>query len=72
MYSNNSSDRKNGSGGGNSAESEGKISNKLPKYASKILKEWFCTHLDDPYPSKEEKIMLASKTNLNIRQVPKY
>ena len=46
--------------------------NKLPRYAQNILKEWFSDHLDDPYPTKEEKIMLASKTSLSLRQVSIY
>ena len=42
-------------------------SKKLPKYASNILREWFTDHINDPYPTKGEKIMLASKTNLSLR-----
>lgn len=52
-----------------SALSESLNSHKLPKYAAKILKMWFDDHIDNPYPSKEEKVMLASKTNLTLRQV---
>lgn len=44
-------------------------SKKLPRYASNILREWFSDHINDPYPTKGEKIMLASKTNLSLRQV---
>ena len=44
---------------------------KLPRYASNILREWFSDHINDPYPTKGEKIMLASKTNLSLRQVSK-
>ena len=29
-------------------------------------------HLDDPYPTKEEKIMLASKTQLSLRQITNW
>lgn len=69
----------NGTGNGNTVTNEGgkseamsenlKKTKKMAKYASNILKEWFTEHIEDPYPSKEEKIMLASKTNLTLRQV---
>lgn len=72
-------DSNSGSGNGNGNRNNGgksdamsetlKKTKKLAKYASNILKEWFNDHLEDPYPSKEEKIMLASKTNLTMRQV---
>lgn len=63
-----------GNGGNNGGQSEAMSENlkktkKLAKYASNVLKEWFNDHLEDPYPSKEQKIMLASKTNLTMRQV---
>lgn len=55
----NSDGKKEGQSATSETRKEGK---KLPKYASNMLKEWFLGHLDDPYPTKEEKIMLASKT----------
>lgn len=57
-------------GGKSEAMSENlKKTKKLAKFAANVLKEWFNDHLEDPYPSKEEKILLASKTNLTMRQV---
>lgn len=52
-----------------SALSESHNNHKLPKFAAKILKLWFNEHIENPYPSKEEKVMLASKTNLTLRQI---
>jgi len=34
-----------------------------------MLRRWFNDHLEDPYPSQEEKIFLAKKTDLSIAQV---
>lgn len=41
----------------------------FPKFAKKILEEWFKNHQNDPYPSEEDKIVLASMTNLTQRQI---
>jgi len=41
----------------------------LPKEASKILSQWFFEHLNDPYPSEEEKSYLAAAGGLTITQV---
>lgn len=46
--------------------------NKLPKSASKILNQWLSDHIDDPYPTQEEKVLLASKTRLSIRQITNW
>lgn len=35
----------------------------------KILKDWILLHLENPYASKEVKIMLAKSAGLNIQQV---
>jgi hypothetical protein len=43
--------------------------NRMSAYAKNILESWVEHHIDDPYPTKEEKILLASKTNLTLRQV---
>lgn len=46
--------------------------NKLPKSASKILNHWLSDHIDDPYPTQEEKVLLASKTRLSLRQITNW
>ena len=43
--------------------------NKLPKFATKILNQWLRDHIDDPYPTIDEKMLLSAKTKLSIRQV---
>jgi hypothetical protein len=78
--SNNSNEIDSNSGSNSDLKKEGKSAvsetrkggKKLPRYASNMLKEWFCDHIDDPYPTKEEKIMLASKTNLSLRQITNW
>lgn len=46
--------------------------NKLPRSATKILNQWLSDHIDDPYPTQEEKVLLASKTRLNMRQITNW
>jgi hypothetical protein len=41
----------------------------LPKKAAEVLSNWFFEHLNDPYPSEEEKSMLAAAGGLTITQV---
>jgi len=41
----------------------------LPKKATEHLATWFFEHLNDPYPSEEEKSILASSGGLTITQV---
>jgi Homeobox KN domain len=48
------------------------LCNKLPRSASKILNQWLSDHLDDPYPTQEEKVLLASKTKLSLRQITNW
>jgi hypothetical protein len=38
----------------------------------KRLKEWFQSHFSDPYPSKEEKMVLAKETGLRLREVSRW
>ena len=68
-HSGSNSNTKNGKEGKSAVSETRKSNGKLAKYAGNILKQWFNDHIDDPYPTKEEKIMLASKTNLTERQV---
>jgi len=41
----------------------------LPKKAAESLSNWFFEHLNDPYPSEEEKSLLAAAGGLTITQV---
>jgi len=41
----------------------------LSKKATDHLNHWFFDHLNDPYPSEEEKTILASATGLTIPQI---
>ena len=34
-----------------------------------VLREWFDKHALDPYPSNDEKIDLAQKANMDVKQV---
>ncbi|OLL25407.1 Homeobox protein PKNOX1 [Neolecta irregularis DAH-3] len=40
----------------------------LPKHVTTLLKNWLNDHIDHPYPTEEEKIMLATETNLTLNQ----
>jgi len=41
----------------------------LPKKASDMLSNWFYDHLSDPYPSEEEKTMMAATCGLTMTQI---
>lgn len=45
---------------------------KLPRSASKILNQWITDHMGDPYPTQEEKVLLASRTRLSLRQITNW
>ena len=34
-----------------------------------VLTKWFNAHMDDPYPSPEEKFELARKSHMEVRQI---
>jgi len=38
----------------------------------KVLKQWFDRHALDPYPSNDEKIDLAQKANMDVKQVENW
>ncbi|KAF2680503.1 hypothetical protein K458DRAFT_92094 [Lentithecium fluviatile CBS 122367] len=44
----------------------------LPKEATAILKAWFHSHRDSPYPSEDEKVELCRQTNLSMNQVSNW
>ena len=41
----------------------------LPKQITDILRAWFQDHLDNPYPSEEQKQMFIQQTGLSMNQV---
>ena len=41
----------------------------LPKKATESLSQWFFDHINDPYPSEEEKNTLAAAAGLTLIQV---
>lgn len=41
----------------------------LPKQVTDILRAWFHDHLNDPYPTEEDKQMFIARTGLSISQV---
>ncbi|KAH3758796.1 homeobox protein TGIF2L [Pelomyxa schiedti] len=42
---------------------------KLPPDATKILKAWLFSHKEKPYPTDDEKLALAERTNLSLLQL---
>ena len=41
----------------------------LPKESTDIMKRWFEAHLDNPYPSEEDKKHFAAEAGINLTQV---
>jgi len=41
----------------------------LPDSAIDVLKEWFCSHIHNPYPTEDEKAILRKKTGLSQTQL---
>jgi len=41
----------------------------LPKESTDVMKKWFDDHMDNPYPSEEEKKMFAAKACISLTQV---
>lgn len=44
----------------------------LPKEATGILKAWFSTHRESPYPTEDEKMSLCQQTGLTLNQVRQF
>jgi len=42
---------------------------KLPRNAKRVLQNWYQTHMEDPYPSYEEKMMITKEANITMKQV---
>lgn len=41
----------------------------LPKKATRVMKAWLFQHISHPYPTEDEKLQIASQTNLTLLQV---
>lgn len=52
--------------------SEPTQSHKFPRYASRVLNQWLLDHLEDPFPTAEEKMLLSAKTKISLRQVTNW
>jgi len=46
-----------------------KLRRNLNKNATKILLQWFHDHIEDPYPTDQEKAMLAAQCVLTLKQI---
>lgn len=44
----------------------------LPKQSTEIMKRWFDEHIENPYPSEEQKKYFAAKANINLTQVSNW
>ncbi|RIA93612.1 homeobox KN domain-containing protein [Glomus cerebriforme] len=44
----------------------------LPKATTAHLKEWLAQHKKHPYPTEEEKLLLAKDTNLSLQQISNW
>jgi len=51
------------------AGSKSRKRSNLPKQSTEIMKRWFEEHIDNPYPSEEQKKYFATKANINLTQV---
>src|SRR5690606_37741389 len=41
----------------------------LPPVATEILSNWYNQHIDYPYPTQEEKLLLAQQCGISVQQV---
>ncbi|KAJ4295120.1 hypothetical protein N0V90_007130 [Kalmusia sp. IMI 367209] len=55
-----------------SAPKKGAAAARFPRAAVKILKDWMIAHIDHPYPSEEQKEMLAQQTGLTLSQISNW
>ena len=42
---------------------------KIPKKSLQVLQDWLLKNIDDPYPTKEIKLQLATSSGLSFKQV---
>lgn len=46
-----------------------KKTKRFPAEAVAVLAEWFQRHIENPYPTPEEKVILCERTQLSIKQL---
>jgi len=44
----------------------------LPKAVTALLKDWLAKHKKHPYPTEEEKLLLAKETKLSLQQISNW
>ncbi|KAI8060330.1 hypothetical protein BC940DRAFT_337616 [Gongronella butleri] len=44
----------------------------LPKHTTNMLRQWLMDHKQHPYPTEDEKLWLAEKTNLTVNQISNW
>jgi hypothetical protein len=57
---------------GDERPKKGAAAARFPQAAVKTLKQWMLQHIDHPYPTEEDKELLAQQTGLNIGQVSNW
>ena len=59
-------------GQGQEGSKIGAAAARFPREAVKILKDWMLLHIDNPYPTEEEKDFLKKQTGLSIGQISNW
>jgi hypothetical protein len=57
---------------GDERPKKGAAAARFPRAAVKALKDWMLQHIDHPYPTDEDKELLAQQTGLNVGQVSNW
>lgn len=72
MYADQDHESKNSTlGDGNRSNRRSKF-DKFPRGAQKVLREWFFSNFDNPYPSKEEKRKLCEFCDISMHQLNQW
>ena len=58
--------------GDTNAPKKGAAAARFPRAAVKILKDWIIANIDHPYPTEEEKEVLAQQTSLSLNQISNW
>jgi hypothetical protein len=57
---------------GDERPKKGAAASRFPRAAVKVLKDWMLQHIDHPYPTEEDKELLAQQTGLNMNQISNW